>query len=391
MKGRSVFFVALAFLFCPAFAPRAAAATLVVSNTSGQCGKAEFSTIQSAINAAAPGDTVRVCPGVYPEQVTIGISLTLRGENGAILMPGPVAQNGTDISSGAPLAAIILVQNAADVTVDGLIVDGSQNGITQCSPFFVGIIFQNASGRISHNTVRSISTPPVGGCQDGDAIGAQSSSGQGSTVEIASNSVHDYQKNGITANETGTTATIHDNTVTESAPAGSNFAAPNGIQIGFGAAGTINANTVSGNIWAPCVSVSNCTAAGSGILIFESDSVTIQNNNLGTNQFGIFVQGDSVTIRNNDVFNNLVLYGVAVIGNDARITNNSIVHSDQDAIVIQGNDGRIRENTITDALVGILTVTGSSGNTITDNTFYDTVTTTADPVSPLSVTPGASR
>jgi parallel beta-helix repeat protein len=390
MKFRSVFFVALAFLCFAAFAQRAAAATLVVSNTSPQCAKAEFTTIQAAINAAAPGDTIRVCPGTYAEQLTIGTSLNLIGENGAILMPGPVVANGSDISNGDPLAALILVQNATDVAIDGLIVDGSKNGITQCSPFLVGILFQNASGSVTHDTVRFISTPPVSGCQDGDAIVAQSSSGQSSTVEIASNSVHDYQKNGITGNETGTTVTIHNNTVTESAPA--NGAAPNGVQIGFGAAGTITANTISGNVWAPCVSVSNCTAAGSGILIFESNSVTIQNNDVGTNQYGIFVDGDDATIHNNDVFNSLILYGIAVVtGNNSTITGNTITHSDQDAVVIDGNNSTIRNNTITDTLVGVLTMSGSTGNTISGNTFFDTVTTSSDPAAPVSVSPGPSR
>jgi parallel beta-helix repeat protein len=390
MKVRSVFFVALASLCFAAFAQGAAAATLVVSNAQTPCPRAEFTTIQSAINAAAPGDTVRVCPGIYPEQLTIGISLRLVGDNGAILMPNPVVANGTDISNGDSLAALILVQNAADVTIDGLTVDGSKNGITQCSPFLVGILFQNASGRISHNAVRFINTPPVNGCQDGDAIVAQSSSGQSSTVEVASNSVHDYQKNGITGNEIGTTVTIHDNTVTESAP--TSGAAPNGIQIGFGAAGTITANNVSGNVWSPCVSLSNCTTAGAGILIFESNSVTIQNNDVGSNNYGIFVDGDSATIHNNDVSNSLVLYGIVVTGNDATISANSIVHSDTAAVAIDGNDNTIRNNTITEALVGVLTSTGNTGNTIANNnTYFDTVVTTSDPVSPIPVTPGPSR
>jgi len=389
MKARSVFFVPLASLCLAAFAQGATAATLVVSNTSPQCARAEFTTIQAGINAAAPGDTVRVCLGTYPEQLTIGISLRLIGENGAILMPGPVVANGSDISNGDTLAAIILVQNATDVTIDGLIVDGGRNGITQCSPFLIGILFQNASGRISHNAVRFIATPPVSGCQDGDAIVAQSSSGQSAVVEITGNSVHDYQKNGITANEAGTSVTIHSNTVTESAPA--TGAAPNGVQIGFGATGTITANTISGNLWAPCVSVSDCTAAGLGILIFESSSVTIQNNYVGTNQYGIFVEGDGCTIRNNNVFNSLVLYGIVITGNESTINGNAITHSDQDTIAIDGNNSTIHNNTITEALVGILTTSSSTGNVISGNTFFDTVTTTSDPASPISVTPGPSR
>src|SRR5687768_8350365 len=40
---------------------------------------AAFSTIQAAVTAATPGDTIKVCPGTYTEDVTITISLTLQG------------------------------------------------------------------------------------------------------------------------------------------------------------------------------------------------------------------------------------------------------------------------------------------------------------------------
>src|SRR5213075_3305060 len=47
----------------------------------GSClqGLPHFSTIQAAVNAVPPGSTVFVCPGTYPEQVSIGQPLTLRG------------------------------------------------------------------------------------------------------------------------------------------------------------------------------------------------------------------------------------------------------------------------------------------------------------------------
>jgi hypothetical protein len=304
-------------------------------------------------------------------------------------MPGPVAANGADATTGAPLAVIILVQSTQDVTIRGLIVDGSNNGIMECSPVLMGILYENSSGTVAHNAVRSIGTPTVSGCQGGDAIYIETSSGESSAVDIHDNSVHDYQKNGITGNEIGTTVTIHQNTVTESAPASG--AAPNGIQIGFGASGKVTANTVSGNVWSPCVSVSDCTAAGTGILIFESDGVAVNNNSVGTDQYGIFTQADNTQINGNSVFNSLVLDGIAVIGNDTQVTNNAITHSDQDAVALQGNDNTVGNNTIIDALVGILTVTGSTGNTLTNNTFYATVTTAADPASLPSVKPGPAR
>jgi parallel beta-helix repeat protein len=60
--------------------------TLVVDDDRAQCAAAEFTTIQDAIDAAAPGGVVRVCPGMYTKTadldtplVTIDKPLTLRG------------------------------------------------------------------------------------------------------------------------------------------------------------------------------------------------------------------------------------------------------------------------------------------------------------------------
>src|SRR5262245_58313155 len=48
------------------------------------CAFAGYMTIQAAINAANPGDTVNVCPGTYVENVAINkASLTVRSTGGA--------------------------------------------------------------------------------------------------------------------------------------------------------------------------------------------------------------------------------------------------------------------------------------------------------------------
>lgn len=55
-------------------ASAAGAGTLVVDNDRAQCPTAGFTRIQTAINAAAAGDTINVCPGGYFEQVLLPAS-----------------------------------------------------------------------------------------------------------------------------------------------------------------------------------------------------------------------------------------------------------------------------------------------------------------------------
>ena len=147
---------------------------LLVDDDKVQCPTAAFTSIQDAINAASPGNLIRVCPGAYPEQLSIDKSLSIEGDNGAILLPSNMVVNTTG-SSGAPIAAAILVKEAANVEIEGLIVDTANSGITQCSPDLIGILYQNSSGTIEHNAVRNAElSDSLNGCQSGDAIVVQS-------------------------------------------------------------------------------------------------------------------------------------------------------------------------------------------------------------------------
>lgn len=80
------------------------------SNSGGSCSQAQYSTIQSAVNAAAPSSTVIVCAGTYAEDVTVPEALTLQGEDAVI--------NATAKNNG-------IVISASDVSVDGFTVRGA--------------------------------------------------------------------------------------------------------------------------------------------------------------------------------------------------------------------------------------------------------------------------
>ena len=44
---------------------------ILVATIKVQCPTATYTTIQSAVNAARPGDIIRVCAGTYDEQVVM--------------------------------------------------------------------------------------------------------------------------------------------------------------------------------------------------------------------------------------------------------------------------------------------------------------------------------
>ena len=152
---------------------------------------------------------------------------------------GGLVTNGVTDIFGNPVAAQILVQNAA-VTISHLAVDGANDGMTGCSIDPIGIYYQNASGTITDNAVRNVLLPPaLQGCQGGLAINVESNTGT-PTVTISNNSVRNYDKNGITASGPDTGSPGPNVKVTGNTVIGlgaTSVIAQNGIQIGYGATG----------------------------------------------------------------------------------------------------------------------------------------------------------
>jgi hypothetical protein len=268
--ARSFTFACLALLAFAALSEQASAGNVAV----GLCAAAgtHYLTIQAAVTAAealTPPNVVRVCPGTYHEQVVIDASLTLEGiqaatpaplQDAAVILPpsGGATPNATDVciypntnycSNGFPIAAQILVENTTGVTISNLTVDGTGNALSSgCSVNLDGILFQNASGTVSHVAVRNqLLNDVLTGCQTGDGIYVESSSGS-SSVSVTASSIHNYNKNGLTGRYAGTTLTATGNYVQGQGPMQVPLAAANGIELAFGAGGTITTNTVIDNV-----------------------------------------------------------------------------------------------------------------------------------------------
>jgi len=365
-------------LVWPAPALPAHHARLVVDDDKVECPTAAFTHIQNAIDAASPGDEIHICKGIYAEQITIRKPLDIDADNGAILMPSAMQANTASLFDGAPIATALLVAGTTGVSISGLTVDGANNGISECAPDLIGISFQNASGVLDRMAVRNFKlAPSLNGCQSGTGIFVQSGNGGVSKVEIHDCTVHDFQKNGITADEKGTTSVIRRNVVTGLGP--TTGAAQNGVQIGFGAAGSILDNLVTNNVWAPCTAASTCAAVATNILVTQSDGIEVSGNTAGISQVNLFVDGNNAAIDRNETFATAVFDGIRVQGDQSRVRHNQVFNGAESGIFLAGNNNVVTDNTITEAAIGILKDSGSSGNIITGNRFFNTSVLVQDP------------
>lgn|GEM_PF-2630174 len=307
--------------------------------------------LQVAIDHAAPGATICVAAGTYPEQLTIAtanLRIVGAGAGMTIIAPTTGTVNARSYDSGNPLIAVVLVDNASGVVLKGLTVNaaGAASSITGCLPGIVGVEFQNVStGKLTNSLVENaILAPNLLGCQS--QIGVFAYTGYygtnhtlvHSTVTITGTTVSAYGKGGIVCSDPGLTCIVTSDRVVGigTTPA----IAANGIQIGFGAVGTVKGDRVSGNAYngtngdeATVADDNDWYGNGSsatGILLYQAGAGTrVAGCTVTNNQLGIAGYQDALDrIVGNSVTNSLA-YGIAEYGTPttvAYITGNTIAN-----------------------------------------------------------------
>jgi len=273
----------------------------------------DFGTIQAAIDAAAPGDTICIAPGTYVE--------TLLVDPGGVYGPATPASGATDIEivgtgpgvvltwpaaatraaafnplittdSGKQIDAILTVNGtSAGFMISNVEFDGADDmnpGLSTGTHTTTGVYFRDAGGTVVDTSFHNVQISPSSGAQSGTGVLVESPGG-GTSVTLLDCELFENQKGFIVVNAdgvcdvTGCTLTGRGQTTS---------LAQNGIQYSFGGTGTVLDTIVDGFWW-----TGDFSAASGGILNFDSGpGVTVDGCTLLDCQVGVFDVGQSGSV-----------------------------------------------------------------------------------------------
>jgi len=294
----------LAWLFSVVVMVAMSAPLQALSYEVGGCktgaGYVNFTTISAAVAGVPAGSKIQVCPGAYPEQVTITQPLTLQGiasnnSNRAAITINPTGGLAPNVTSiiGQGLYAQVLVQNVnppGPVNITGITVDGG-GGDVGCSTRvgLVGIFYAaGTSGTINEVTTRNHQSS---GC--GNSIWAENTAGATQIIRIENSSVRNFDNWGITALSDQNTSTL-------TAIINANFVNPASTALAVNAEGMVG--SIANNV---------VTSAGEGILTEAfAGPITVSGNTVADviGGYGMFVSDGTTATSNklsnmNDAFN----------------------------------------------------------------------------------------
>ncbi|HEV3309051.1 MAG TPA: right-handed parallel beta-helix repeat-containing protein [Chloroflexota bacterium] len=339
-----------------------------LGDTSDCAAHATYNTIQSAVNAASAGDTIRVCPGTYQEYVFIPSTLnnlTIRGQGGeagphnasapVILFPTtPNVQALTALHADS----LVTVDGATGVNLVNLEISGPFTD-TGCegdtgnhSGVYVGTGGQANLGS-DYVTKIQVADATLYGCQDGFGIAAGNSfffshafAQDPGSVNVHDTIVDTYQKDGILIDggSAAAASAVVDNRITGIGPTA--VIASNGVELDDSSTGRIADNVITANQYTPVA------YQASGILLYgPGANVSINDNRLAANDIGVyaFSPGSDLDINNNQVANDTT-------------------NPDSEGIQLdEVSGGMVDNNRVSGGAYGIDVFDGTTGSTVRNN------------------------
>ena len=293
----------------------------------------DYSTIQAAVNAASPGDTIIMRDGTYTENVDVNKDhLTIRSENGAEVTFVQAAKSNTvfNVIENYVNISGVTVKDASGEGESGILLEEANH----CNIFDNKIsnneygitLYSSSSNKITNNIVHSNQNRGIDVMYSSNdniinnnnisdnAEGIEVYYSKNNTItgnEIISNSKY----NGIYLADEADNSNISNNTFID-----------NGLSISNSFQNTIEGNTVNGKPLVYLEDVSDCVISDAGqVILVNCNNITIKDLDLFNTSVGIELWGtDDSKIMNNSISSNS-MYGIRLFyGSNNIITNNNI-------------------------------------------------------------------
>ena len=309
--GKKVLTAALAVLFFTAFTAAVASADTITVCPSG----CDYTTIQAAVNAASPGDTVFVYSGTYTENVNVNKRLTLQGEGADVVTVTSIHGSG------------VFYVNVNWVNISGFRATGGYVGIYLNGANHCNISENNASNNIHNgialgNSSNCVLTNNIANSNNGDAgIGI----GESSHNTLTGNTGNLNGIDGIYLSNSSDYNTLTDNTANSNDKDGINLWRSNNNMFTSNTANLNNDdgidldessyNTFADNIanlngdWGITMWDSShntltsniANSNGEGICVDESSYNTLTSNIMGGNAYNFYLGGYLYSHFNNTI------------------------------------------------------------------------------------------
>jgi hypothetical protein len=305
----------------------------------------DYSSIRKAVDAASPGDTIKVHPGLYKEQITIDKDLQLKAVaddigDTVIQVPSTFRSFAKNLASGLQVAAVIRITGGANVEISGFTVTGP----IDCGIQGVGVaVVKDATLKITDSHVTRF-RPESANCLPPQASGraifvglpefirikGESEGGSVGNATISRLIIDKYYSAGVTVG--ARSADSPSNVIVSNCeiiggsdiPVNGQF----GIVINWGIA-KITGNIIRRNV---CTGTgcgpdpfSDFQSGGIGAPFLGSKLTEISDNVISDTDVGVYgggVGAEAYTIKNNRISSRL--FGIAIQDGKARTIENTI-------------------------------------------------------------------
>src|SRR5215831_4139293 len=165
----------------------------------------DYPTIQAAIDAAAPGDSIKILSGAYTEQLRIRKDLEIVGAGAKFtVIRAPLKLRQGELHE----TSIVEISDGASVSISRLTVSGPGSGTCKKGALNAGIrVHTNAHLDFSFGAVRDIHDSPMTECfRSGTGVLVGEVPGPPATLDIRHSEITNYQSSGIVVLGFGSTA-----------------------------------------------------------------------------------------------------------------------------------------------------------------------------------------